>query len=344
MKNTRLVSLFLAAAVLVACGGSATPAADAPVDSDPNAVSATAISEDSTAQEPTAAADAASDVSEPDVWTPDSYSNSLHLFDSYTVKFNYFVSANGQERQWTYTQSVQMEPDITVATWQGTESTGMGATTMITTEDRVYLLSGNPQTCTVLSNPEENPAVFNPETIMDSFVYDLVDAGAGPDVDGHKTQKYMYDNTLPDGSKYHSEVLVDSEELYTLKWDVSGETKNNDTREPFSWSYILSDINAVAPISMPDICSSATAATWPMPSDGQITLQTAQMFSLTSTQSLTDIATFYADAMPAAGYSIADGGMTTADTVLQVYTAGGKQVSVMMSAAGGMTTVIISQN
>jgi hypothetical protein len=267
MKNSRLVSLLLVGCALVACGGSSTPAIEAPAVTEPTAAQQAPVGEESTDQEPTEAVEAPSEAVEPDVWSAESYSDSLHLFDSFTVKFTSSATTNGQKQEWVYTQSVQMEPDITIATWEGTASAGMGTMTMITTEDKLFLLSGNPQTCTVLSSPDDNPSIFNPETIMDSFAYDLVPAGAGPDVAGRATDKYVYDNTLADGAKYYSEVLVDREELYTLKWDVTGENKNSDTLEPFSWSYSLTEINSVPPLAIPAACLSLTGTTIPMPSD-----------------------------------------------------------------------------
>jgi len=344
MKNTHLVSLLLAGCVLVACGGGSPPATEAPNPTEPTPAQQAPVGEESAVQESTEAVEAPSEAVAADVWSAESYSDSLHLFDSYTVKFNSSVTTNGEKQEWMYTQSVQMEPDITIATWEGTASAGMGTMTMITTEDKLFLLSGNPQTCMVLSSPADNPSIFNPETIMDSFAYDLVPAGAGPDVAGRATDKYVYDNTLADGAKYYSEVLVDREELYTLKWDVTGENKFTDTLEPFSWSYSLTEINAVPSMTIPAACLSLTDSTWPMPSDAQVTLQTADMFSLTSAQSVADVVKFYAEAMPAAGYIGADGGMQSTDLVSQVYTKDGKTVTVMLTASDGTTTVIITQN
>ena len=344
MKNTRLVSLLLVGCVLVACGGSATPATEVPAPTEPTAAQQAPVGEESADQEPTEAVQAPSEAVAADVWSAESYSDSLHLFDSYTVKFTSSVTTNGQKQDWVYTQSVQMEPEIIFATWEGTASAGMGTMAMITTEDKLFLLSGNPQTCMVLSSPDDNPSIFNPETIMDSFAYDLVAAGAGPDVAGRATDKYVYDNTLADGAKYYSEVLVDREEQYTLTWDVSGENKFTDKLEPFLWSYRLTEINAVPPLAIPAACLSLTDTTWPMPSDAQVTLQTADMFSLTSAQSVADVAKFYAEAMPAAGYIGADGGTQNTDLVSQVYTTDGKTVTVMLTASDGTTTVIITQN
>jgi hypothetical protein len=168
-------------------------------------------------------------------------------------------------------------------------------------------------------------------------------AGPGPDVNGRPTDKYTYDATQPDGAKFHSEVLVDREDQYTLTWDVTGETKNNDTMEPFSWSYALSDINAVPTIAIPDACAKINASAWPIPSDGTITMQTADMFSVTTPQSVADIAKFYTEAMTSAGYRASDGGMQTPDMVSQVYILDNTRVTVMISASAGTTTVIITQ-
>ena len=343
MTITRLLTLLLVASLLVACGGS-TPATDSTGTTEQTTGSEAGAADAPAVEETAPSADSQStgtDVAEKDVWTPDSYSDSLHLLDSYSLTFSYSVTANGKPTEWSWKQSVQAEPDITITTWKGTDSPLM---TMVGTAETLYMVSGDPATCMVLATPEENGAIFDPDTIMNSFGYDLVAAGAGPDIDGRATDKYTYDSTQPDGSTYHSEVLVDREEQYTLKWDVSGETKNNDTVEPFSWSYVLSDINAVPPITIPDACANINSASWPMPSDATVTMQTEQMFSVTTKQSVSDVSKFYADAMPAAGYQAADGGMETADMVNQVYAKDGKTVNVMITASDGTTTVIIAQN
>jgi hypothetical protein len=343
MNITRFLILLLVACMVVACG-EAAPATDAPVATEQTTGNDVATADEPVVEEATGTEESPSEdtaATETDVWTPDSYSDSLHLLESYSLTFSYSVTSNGKKTDWSWKQSVQAEPDITITTWQGTDSPDM---TMVGTAESLYMISGDPATCMVLANPEENPTIFDPDSIMETFGYDLVAAGAGPDIDGRPTDKYVYDSTLPDGSKYHSEVLVDREEQYTLKWDVTGETKNNDALEPFSWSYVLSDINAVPTITVPDACASITSASWPMPTDATVTMQTEQMFSLTTKQSVSDVSKFYADAMIAEGYAVSDGGMETPDMVNQVYAKDGKTVNVMITASDGTTTVIIAQN
>ena len=51
------------------------------------------------------------------------------------------------------------------------------------------MVSGSPKTCVIIANAEENTNVFNPESILDSFGYDLMASGAGPDINGRATDK-----------------------------------------------------------------------------------------------------------------------------------------------------------
>lgn len=95
------------------------------------------------------------------------------------------------------------------------------------------MVSGSPKTYVTIANAEENTNIFKPELIVDSFGYDLVAAGAGPDINGRATDKYTYDSELPDGSSFQSTVFVDCADGYTMQWDVAGKNKNGANLERF---------------------------------------------------------------------------------------------------------------
>ena len=347
MRISRIFTVFTLAALLVACGGAA-PAAEQPTAAPDAALTEPTVAPEGgdAAVEPTAEpeADTGSDTTdgEADTWTAEQYAANLENLTSYTLTFNYTVTTDGKEDVWSWTQSTQAEPELSVATWQDTSNSGAGTTTLVTSADEMYLVTGDPKTCMIVTNTDENSAIFDPNTIMSGFEQEMTAAGAGPDVNGRPTDKYTYDSTMPDGSKYTSTVLVDQGEQYTVQWDVTGANKNGDKLEPFSWSYKLSDINAVPPITVPAECAAMAEASWPMPDDAAVNMQTAEMFSFTTAQSMKDMAKFYADAMPAAGYTAAEGGMDTPEMVLQQYSKDGKQVSVMISTSDGKTSVIIT--
>ena len=68
------------------------------------------------------------------------------------------------------------------------------------------------------------------------------------------------------------------------------------------------------------------------------------MFMLESAGSIADTAKFYSDEMAKVGYAPVDGGMESADMVMQMYSKDGKTISVMISPIEGKTIVVISQS
>jgi predicted small secreted protein len=348
MKFRLMIAVFLMSVLVSACG-TTTPAGEQNAAQPDTAVDADTTQNEESDAEPTLVPSteesSPSDSSTQDlaVWTPDSYSNNLQSLKSYTLTFTYSVTTDGTADTWSWKQSAQSDPAITVSTWKSSQN-NQEETTLVTSADKTYMVSGSPKTCMIMANDEENKNVFNPELILDSFGYDLVAAGAGPDINGRATDKYTYDSTLPDGSSYQSTVYVDRAEGFTMQWDVSGKNKNGESLEPFAWTYALSDINAVPTLSIPTDCDTLSAARWPQPADAVVTMQTPEMYMLTSAGTIADTASFYADAMEKAGYTPADGGMDSAEMVMQMYTKDGKDISVMISASEGKTLVVISQS
>ncbi|MFN7472671.1 MAG: hypothetical protein ACK5S9_13590 [Roseiflexaceae bacterium] len=344
-----MIAMFLMSVLVGACGNSPAPAeqsatqpetavqSDTEQAGEPQIEPTVAPSSEATTASDTAPADV-------DVWTPDSYYDNLQFLDSYTLRFTYTVTTDGKEETWTWTQSAQSEPEITLSTWKTSQTGNAEETALVTAADKTYMVSGSPKTCVIIANAEENTNIFNPELILDSFGYDLVAAGAGPDINGRATDKYTYDSVLPDGSSYQSTVFVDRADGYTMQWDVSGKNKNGDNLEPFSWTYALSDINAVPPLEVPSECATISEAAWPQPSDAVVKMQTPEMFMVESAGSIADTAKFYSDAMAKSGYAPADGGMESAEMVMQMYSKDGKTITVMISPSEGKTVVVITQS
>ena len=349
MKFRFMIAVFLMSVLVGACGNTPAPAeqrdtqpetavqSDTEQSGEPQTEPTVAVS----SEESTSSDSAAADV---DVWTPDSYYDNLQVLDSYTLTFTYKVTMNGKEETWTWKQSAQSGPEITLSTWKTTQSGDDAETALVTAADKTYMVSGSPKTCIIIANAEENKNVFNPELILDTFAYDLVAAGAGPEMNGRATDKYTYDNTLADGTSYQSTVYVDRADGLTMQWDVSGKNKNGDNLEPFAWTYALSDINAVPLLDVPAECTSISEVVWPQPVDAMVKMQTPEMYMLESAGSVADTAKFYSDAMQKAGYTPAEGGMESAEMVMQMYAKDGSTVSVMISPSEGKTVVVITQS
>ena len=349
MKIRLMIAVLLMSVLISACGNTAAPAEQsaAPVDTavQTDTEQAAEAEEESTAVPTTEEnTSAATESDGTNIWKPDSYSNNLQSLKSYTLTFTYSVTTDGKADTWSWKQSAQSKPSITLSTWKTSQSDDTEETTLVTSADKTYMVSGSPSTCIIMANDEKNTNVFNPALIIDSFGYDLVAAGAGPDINGRATDKYTFDSTLPDGSSYQSTVYVDRAEGFTMQWDVSGNNKNGDTLEPFSWTYALSDINAVPTLNVPAECVTLGDAIWPQPADAVVTMQTPELYMLTSAGTISDTAEYYADEMAKAGYAPADGGMDSAEMVMQMYTKDGKDISIMISASEGKTLVVISQS
>ncbi len=343
MKFRHVVLLILATFLVIACGNASAPSDQSAAPADTSVGSDEPTPAESEQPQTAESTDANATGDTGNVWTPSTYAQNLQALDSYTLTFSYAVTLNGKEDTWSWKQSSQRNPVVSMSIWQST-NTGDTQTMLVTTADKTYMVSGDPQSCIIVANVDENTNIFKPETILDTFGYDLVAAGAGPDVNGRPTDKYTYDNRLDDGTSYRSTVIVDRQDRYTMQWDVEGTTKNGDAFEPFRWSYVLSDINAVPALQLPSECTAMADTSWPKPEDAVVSMQTGEMASFTTAGSITDTAKFYAKALPAAGYTSIEGGMDTADMVMQMYSKDGKQISVVITAADGKTTIIITNN
>jgi hypothetical protein len=131
--------------------------------------------------------------------------------------------------------------------------------------------------------------------------------GAGPDVLGHATDVYEYTDTKADGSTHQSKVLVERNDGYAMRWETIYKTKDGDALG--SSKYELSDINAVAPITMPKECENASSEDssedkWLIPDGAQIYGQTYDSFVLITDKSGKELTDFYTTTMKDAGYAL----------------------------------------
>jgi hypothetical protein len=214
---------------------------------------------------------------------------------------------------------------------------------MVKIADKMYSVSDNPAQCIIVVDPSGTQGL-NPDSIIGNIPFAMQKNGAGPDVLGHPTDVYVYEGTEADGSTYKSSALVERNAGYAMQWEVTGKTKNGDALEPFSWKYELTDINAVAPITLPKECESVGSGNkWPMPDDAKITMQTNEMMALTTGKSVKELTNFYTTAMKDAGYVASDGGMNSTDSSMLPFTKDGKTITVIISQQDGKGTVIITQ-
>lgn len=334
--------------LLIACGQASAP--DSTSQSDQTTVE---ISADQSTDTPTAvvvdatpAAEEPTPVGESDgaLWSGDSFANKLDTLDSYMATFTYTTTNNDQDTSWVWQQKVTKNP---AAMEMRTNSNGTDVQStdyyMVKIADKTYSVSADPAQCIIVVD-QPGTQTMNPDSIIGNIPFAMQKTGAGPDVLGRPTDAYAYESTEADGSSYQSTALVERNDGYAMRWEVTGKTKTSDALEPFSWNYELSDINAVAPITLPKECENlASGSTWPMPVGAQISMQTNQMLMLTSDKSVQELTDFYTTAMKDAGYTPSEGGMNTADTSMLMFTKDDKTTTIMISLQEGKGMVIISQ-
>ncbi len=279
-----------------------------------------------------------------DVWNGNEFANKLDTLDSYTATFTYTATSNGKESTWVWQQKIIYNPvTMEIRTNPNGADIQSADYHMVKIADKMYSVTDNPSQCIIVVNQPENQGL-NPNSIIGNIPFTMQKTGTGPDVMGHTTIAYAYTGTTADGSNYQSTALVERNDGYALRWEVTGKTKTGDALEPFSWKYELTDINTVAPITLPNECENlASDSTWPMPDGAQITMQTNQMVALTSDKSVQELTDFYTTAMKDAGYAPSEGGMNAADTSMLMFTKDDKNITVMISLQEGKGMVIITQ-
>ncbi len=337
-----IVALF----VFTACGNTNAP--DASSQANPTEVvsslqttdAATVVTDATPAIEEPTAADAAGN----DSWNGNNFANKLDALDSYTATFTYTSTSNGKESTWVWQQKVIHNP---AAMEIRTNSNGSDIQSadfrMVKIADKMYTVTNDPVQCIVVADQSLSEGL-NPDNIIGNIPFAMQKTGAGPDVFGHATDAYAFTGNEADGSNYQSTALVERDDGYAMRWEVTGKEKNGDVLEPMSWKYELSDINVVAPVTLPKECENiGSGIKWPMPEGAQVTMETNEMLGLTSAKSVSELTDFYSTAMKDAGYESSDGGMNTADSTLLMFKKDGKTITVIISLQDGKGMVIITQ-
>jgi hypothetical protein len=337
--------LVLFGVMLVACGSNtssdestAPAAAEAPADS---ADADTSADSESAAEAPAESSDA--DASASDEWSGASFNRNLEALDSYTATFTYEQGEGDAKKAWSWQQRVIREPRAVEMFTNdvGTDSTA-GSYHIVQIGDKMYSVTSELNQCMLIVNQPDEQGL-QPDSILSGLPFSMKKEGAGPDKFGRATDQYSYTGDDVDGSSYQATAIVDRADGFAYNYDVVGVQKNAEVNEPFRWTYELKEVNSVASIEIPKGCEDVSAGTkWPVPEGAVMTMQTNEMVSFTSTQPLKEVADFYADAMPAAGYTAADGSMTMDNTVMANYSKDGANVSVIMTFQDGKTTVIIT--
>lgn len=338
----RIWLMLLLTTALIACGNSAQDTSAPPSDE------ATAVTEEmSQADEAMTVADDAQEDSDGNAgneWNGANFNANLDVLDSYTATFS-FEDGSGEGKQaWSWQQSVIREPRAMemYTNDKGTESTA-GKYRLVQIGDNVYSVSKDPAQCIMVVNQPQNQGL-SPDSVMTGLPFSMTNDGPGETMFGRDTDSYSYSGTDLDGTSYEATALVDRESGFAYRYEVTGTRKNGDTSEPFRWEYELVDVNSVTTITVPAECENVgQGAKWPLPEGATMTMQTNEMMSFDTPQQVDELAAFYDEAMPAAGYTPAAGGMATDTSVMANFTKDGKTVTIIMTYQDGKTTVIITQ-
>lgn len=347
MKHVRLcVATLIIAVLLTACGGSNTTESNAPASDQATAVQDTAAQSDTTDAEQTTDTDTQSTESATsgDEWSGSNFNENIDSLKSYTATFTYEHGDGDAKQAWSWRQSVIREP-LAIEMYtndKGADSTA-GSYHLVQIGDKMYSVTTDPVQCILVVNQPQNQGL-QPDTFMTGLPFSMKKEGPGPDMFGNATDKFAYSGNELDGSSYQATALVDRAKGFAYSYDVSGMQKNGDAKEPFHWTYELTDVNNVPAITIPKECENVGSGTkWPLPEGAELTMQTNEMMSYSSTKPVKELADFYAEEMPKAGYTVGDGGMTTDDSIMAVYTKDSMTVTIIMTFQDGKTTVIITQ-
>ena len=336
-----VIQMLVVAAVLVACGNAGDAAST--TASDNASVSQDIAQPDAATPEAENSQDAESDADGSE-WNGTSFNANLDALDSYTAKFTYEDGSGDNKQAWSWQQSVTREPPAMemYSNDKGTENAA-GAYRLVQIGDSVYSVSNDPIQCIMVVNQPQNQGL-SPESVITGLPFSMRKDGPGEEMFGRATDRYSYAGTDFDGTSYQATALIDREGGFAYRYEVIGERKNGDAVEPFTWNYELIDVNSVPAIEIPAECENVgNGAKWPLPEGATMTMQTNEMMSYDTPKQVDELAAFYAEAMPKAGYTPAEGGMTTDTSVMANYTKDDKTVTIIMTYQDGKTTVIITQ-
>jgi hypothetical protein len=333
-----LMMLVMMVSLLVACGSGDSNTTNPEVtDATPVVTVAENTTEDDAPVEPIDDEPSSEDT----VWQADVNRN-LDSVKSYVATFSYKSTPEGGEvQEWSWRQVVNRNPFASDTTTTNVAGEGMGEFRMVVIGDQSYLITEGAQ-CMAITDQDNQNEMMDPQSFMSASTYDMRKDGQGPNIDGRATDKYV--GVYNDGvNQVTSTAFVDPKTEITMRWDVSGTSGSSGSKETFTWAYELSEIDAAPKVEIPAECAAmAEASAYPMPADAQVSMQSAEMFAFSTSQALADVATFYTNEMPAAGFTEAEGSMTTPDMSMLNYTKDGKTVLVMITSQDGKTSVIIT--
>ncbi len=330
-----LMMLLVMVSLLVACGSADSTATNQDATAEDVAENTTSnnATDDSSAEE-TSRGDEST-------WQPDVNRN-LEGINSYVSTFTYSATPEDSEPQaWSWRQVVNRDPFASDTTTSNVAGEGMGEFRIVVMGEQSYLITEQSQ-CMVMTDQNNQNEMMNPQSFMSASTYNMRKDGSGPTIAGRATDKYV--GEYNDGANtVTSTAYVDPNTEITMRWEVSGTSDTNGTKETFSWAYELSDIDAAPKVEIPAECQAMTeASTYPMPDDAQVTMQSAEMFAFSTAKPVADVVEFYNQAMPVEGYIEAEGSMTTPDMSMLMYSKDDKNVSVMITVQDGKTNVMIT--
>lgn len=340
-----LMMLLVMVSLLVACGSADSngtnqeSTGETPVENVAENTTGDEVAVEPTSEESSSGDEATT--TEDSLWQADVNRN-LDAVKSYVSTFSYKSTPEGGEAQeWSWRQVVNRDPFASDTTTSNVVGEGMGEFRMVVIGDQSYLITEESQ-CMAITDQNNQNEMMDPQSFMSASTYDMRKEGSGPTISGRATDKYV--GVYNDGTnEVTSTAFVDPNTEITMRWEVSGTSNDNGINETFTWVYELSDIDAAPTVEMPAECQAMTeASTYPMPDDAQVSMQSAEMFAYTTSQAVADVVELYTNEMPAAGYTEAEGSMTTPDMSMLSYTKDGKTIAVMITVQDGKTNVIIT--
>ena len=381
MKNKKLLILTALVAIIsiaCSCGMLDTIKNNLPVNLDdvnPDAI-ATQIAEQlpqltsiigDILETPSADADA-QPAAEPDF---NNLSEGLDNLDSFRVKMSMVVSGvdeSGTTRQETteITQEViKSLQKYHFAVSSIKEEATEQIVEMYSFADGFYMLdpnntSGSGQACIAMTANEDMGSqmdayeIISPEDMLNgNDDAQLVERGVM--MNNIMTDHYKANN--PAAAQFGNvpatvEMWVAQEGAYVVRFVGDGKSENAITSSgtsingTFHWEYDLFDANQVADISLPEECVQAKEGglnSLPQPANATNVSGFGSMLTLTSSDAPGDVAEFYKNALPRAGYNL-DESSNMETMFLLTFSKDGKKLSLMITAGeNGGSNVILTE-
>lgn len=171
------------------------------------------------------------------------------------------------------------------------------------------------------------------------------DEAGSETVNGVPAEHYTFDQRalgLADFTSSTGEVWVASDGGYVVKYvlvtEAGADYFGEGSEGALSWVYDLTDANLPAAIELPVDCPAGMIDA-PLLPDAAIVLNVPGLLSYTTPASLEDAAAFYEVELPALGWQpVASPGIAETSVMLD-FAQGDQQLSVIITAAGALTTI-----